>query len=86
MLYSKFATNFTLVLKKNEFLRFFEICYTMQNKDKDNKIAKTGLKTKLVFYSLKLALISFRTRSKCLKNANKPSHDCICLRLKRRFN
>ena len=74
----------------------FEICYTVQNVVKGNKIAKTGLKT--CFYSLKLALVSvlngtiervqnaLKTLNKPVKNAYKPSHDCVCLRLKRTFN
>jgi len=35
---------FDKFLKQNEFLRLFEICYIVQNVDKGNKIAKTGLK------------------------------------------
>jgi hypothetical protein len=42
-------------LKKNEFLRFFKICYTVQNVDKGNKIAKTGHKN--LFFVLILNLL-----------------------------
>jgi len=35
---------FDKFLKQNEFLRLFEICYIVQNVDKGNKVAKTGLK------------------------------------------
>ncbi len=40
--------------KQNEFLGFFEICYTVQNVLKAIKLLKL-----VFFYSLKLALVSF---------------------------
>jgi hypothetical protein len=35
--------------KKNEFFRLFQICCTVQNVAKGNKIAKTGLKNVFLF-------------------------------------
>ncbi len=44
MLYFLNFLNGFEIFDKFKFLRFFEICYTVQNVVKGNKIAKTGLK------------------------------------------